>query len=149
MKLYTTIETCPIYNFRKFEQTGDHKFLAVDDTLELTEDLKTEIEINYQKMLFDLPEGSLNLEILIKEMDIQFALLDFEINNDYNAKNRANKLAKQIEIMRNRKTKHISLDEEVVNIELCLGIQINVNTCSVSKYMAYYRKAIKMSEKRK
>jgi len=149
MKLYTNLETCPIYNFRKFEQTGDHKFLAVDDTLELTEDLKTEIEINYQKMLFDLPEGSLNLEILIKEMDIQFALLDFEINNDYNAKNRANKLAKQIEIMRNRKTKHISLDEEVVNIELCLGIQINVNTCSVSKYMAYYRKAIKISEKRK
>jgi len=149
MKLYESIETCPIYNFRKFEQTGDHKFLAVDDTLELTEDLKTEIGINYQKMLFDLPEGSLNLEILIKEMDIQFALLDFEINNDYNAKNRANKLAKQIEIMRNRKTKHISLDEEVVNIELCLGIQINVNTCSVSKYMAYYRKAIKMSEKRK
>jgi len=149
MKLYESIETCPIYNFRKFEQTGDHKFLAVDETLELTEDLKTEIGINYQKMLFDLPEGSLNLEILIKEMDIQFALLDFEINNDYNAKNRANKLAKQIEIMRNRKTKHISLDEEVVNIELCLGIQINVNTCSVSKYMAYYRKAIKMSEKRK
>lgn len=143
---YLNTDECPIYNFRKVQSTGDVRWLlkVYDDKCTLTE--IASLEIVFSEMLLTLPKGALNLESIFKEFELERLLFEFELTKNFNLKNRANRIQKEIENPK-KATNESSFDDELASVSANLGFHIDKFKVTVNEYYAYLRMVIKKNTK--
>lgn len=151
-KIYKSLDILPIWNYNMICEKNDVRYLLVlDDYNDLPE--KCNIEKCYEiwdKLIYDFDYLDLSLEfaekqVLIKELEYSLnpenKILKTEIAIKQKEYERLKKLREK-----NLKKNTQTFNDKIANIEIILGIKIDVYKDSVKRFFAYEKQAISKIE---
>ena len=138
MKIYTTIDELPLFNYQKIMETGDYKHLLKKETpvTQKIYHLLSDAWQNINKQIIEYIGISKELQMTMRlEREIVQLKISMVQTGDRSIENLIE--LKQIELNNLRPKQKASIDDSLVTIETILKISINIFECTVRKYYSY------------